>query len=304
MVLGSELMTNPNDGPNAEAIEAWDTVLFDKWMRFRHIVDAGLAVHGDLALDRAAIEPGMRVIDVGCGLGDTTRNIAKRVGPTGMALGVDGAPRFIAGATEEAKRSGVENARFEVRDVQADDLGGPYDVAFARFGTMFFASAVQALRNIRRSLAPHGRLCIVVWRKREDNAWLHTAEMIVRERVTDKHEQRGDAVTCGPGPFSMAGADLVSDQLTKAGYEKISFERFDAPIIIGRDLDDAVEFAMALGPAGEIIRLAGEEGQAKRPEVIAALKKAFEQLRRPDGAVYAGSSTWIITASPRPDTSR
>lgn len=304
MVLRSELMSKPYDGPNAEAIEAWDTVLFDKWIRFRHIVEAGLAIHGDTAIDRAALGSGMRVLDVGCGFGDTTRTIAELVGPTGTAFGVDGAPRFVTGATEEAKSKGVENARFEVRDVQADDLGGPYDVAFSRFGTMFFSSAVQALRNIRNALAPDGRLCMVVWRKREENAWLHTAERVVRDLLPDKHEDRGDAVTCGPGPFSMAGPDLVSEQLVKAGFDRISFERFDAPIIIGRDLDDAVEFSMALGPAGEIIRLAGAEGEEKRPAVVAALKKAFESLRRPDGTVHADSSTWIVKASRRPDTSR
>lgn len=290
-------------GPNAEAIEAWDTVLFDKFMRFRHIVTEGLGAH-DVAIERLPLRTGSRVLDVGCGFGDTTRLIAKRVGPSGEVVGVDGSPRFIEVAAQAAKESGVENVRFGVRDVQSADLGGPYDVAFSRFGTMFFANAVQALKNIQRSLVAGGQLCMVVWRKREENAWLHTAEQIVRELVPDKHEERGDAVTCGPGPFSMAGPDMVSDQLVKAGYERIAFERCDAPIVIGRDVDEAVEFAMALGPAGEIIRLAGEDGERKRPEVTAALRKAFEPLRGSDGVVRAMSSTWIITASPRRDTSQ
>ncbi len=140
---------------------------------------------------------------------------------------------------------------------------------------------------------------MVVWRRRDDNAWLNAAEKVVRELIPEEEEKRQDAVTCGPGPFSMAGPDLVSDQLGKAGFERVAFERVDAPITIGRDIDDAIEFALALGPAGEIMRLAGEAGAAKRPKVIDALRRAFEGLRAADGTVRAQSSTWVVTASPR-----
>lgn len=290
-------------GPNAEAIEAWDTVLYDKFVRFRPILTDGLAIHGDAALARLSLEPGRRVLDVGCGFGDTTVTLARLIAPGGEVIGVDGAPRFIQGAAQDAKESGVENVRFGVRDVQTEDLGGPYDLAFSRFGTMFFSNAVQALRNIQRSLAPGGRLCMVVWRKREDNAWLHEAEKVVRELVPEEEIEESDAPTCGPGPFSMAGADMVSDQLTKAGFQRITFERHDAPITIGRDVDDAIEFALALGPAGEILRLAGEHGEKTKPEAVARLREVFEALRVPDGTIRAPSSTWLITASARRDTS-
>jgi hypothetical protein len=93
----------------------------------------------------------------------------------------------------------------------------------------------------------------------------------------------------------MAGADTVSDQLLAAGFEHVAFRRHDADICIGSDLEDAVEFAMALGPAGEIVRLAGEHGERKRPRVEAALREALSSFVRDDG-VYAGSSTWVITA--------
>jgi uncharacterized protein YndB with AHSA1/START domain len=100
----------------------------------------------------------------------------------------------------------------------------------------------------------------------------------------------------GPGPFSMAGPDMVSGMLRGAGFERIAFERFDCDICIGGDLDDAIEFAMALGPAGEIIRLAGAEGEKRKPQVVAALKETLAPFARPDG-VWAPSSTWFITAA-------
>jgi hypothetical protein len=165
---------------------------------------------------------------------------------------------------------------------------------FSRFGTMFFASPVVALRNLRKALAPEGLLAMVVWRQREDNPWLHEAERCVRALVPVTAES--DAPTCGPGPFSMAGADLVSAQLIAAGFGRIAFERLDTLICIGRSLDEAIAFAMTIGPAGELVRLAGDEGERLKPQVMAALRDTLAPYTRDDGGVYTPSSSWIITA--------
>ena len=121
---------------NAEAIEAWNTVLFDKWERFREVLTGGLANHGEAALRRHPPAPGARVLDVGCGYGDTTRRIAELVGPSGEAVGVDAAENFVVRAQRDTEARGIPNAHFRVADVQLDPLGGPYDLAFSRFGVM------------------------------------------------------------------------------------------------------------------------------------------------------------------------
>ena len=136
---------------------------------------------------------------------------------------------------------------------------------------------------------------MIVWRRREENPWLHDAELCVRALVPVVSHEDTDQVHCGPGPFSMAGPDLVSTMLRSAGFDRITFERFDTDICIGRDLNEAIEFAMALGPAGEIIRLAGEEGDERKAQVIAALRRTLSRYVRPDG-VWAPSSTWFVTA--------
>jgi ubiquinone/menaquinone biosynthesis C-methylase UbiE len=284
----------PSTTPNAEAIEAWDTVLFDKFCRFRHLVTRGLSTHGDAALARCPPGEGARAIDLGCGFGDTAVQMAQLVGERGQVLGVDGAPRFIEAATREAEQAGIANVRFAVADVQMDPLEGPHDYAFARFGTMFFANPVQAFRNVRRSLAPGSKLCFVVWRKREDNPWLHRAEVAVRQLVEEPEQH--DAPTCGPGPFSMADADLVSTVLLHSGFGDVALHRHDAPICIGSDLGEALELAMALGPAGEVLRLAGEDAERQRPVVEEALRGALAEFETQQG-VYAPSSTWIVTAA-------
>lgn len=277
---------------NAEAIEAWNTVLFDKFVQFRDLLVTGLGAHGARGIERLAPRRGERVVDLGCGFGDTTIDLARRVGPTGCAVGIDAAVRFIETARTEAR--GVANASFEVADVQSRIPGGPYDLAFSRMGMMFFASPVIALQNVRASLVPGGRLCMVVWRSKAANEGLALPEQRVAE-VLGEHD-KGDNVTCGPGPFSMGSTDVVSDQLLAAGFTNITFERSDAPLKIGRDLDAALEFSLALGPAGERVRLAGEAGVARIGEVRAAIREVLAPFAGPDG-VATLSSTWIVTAT-------
>ncbi len=284
------------DDSNRVIVEAWNTVLYDKFCRFKHLLVEGLSQHSEAAFERCRYPQGARVLDVGCGFGDSTLRIAARVGPAGEAVGVDCAENFIRAAETQARKDGVDNARFIVADVQSGDLRGPYDHAFARFGTMFFEMPGAAMRNLRKALKPGGTLTQIVWRRREENPWLHEAELRVREIVPVVSQEETDQVHCGPGPFSMAGPDMVSTMLHGAGFECITFERYDCDICIGGDVDEAIEFAMALGPAGEIIRLAGEEGAKRKPQVIAALRETLTTFARVDG-IWAPSSTWFITAT-------
>jgi SAM-dependent methyltransferase len=277
---------------NEEAAEAWNGVLFDRFVKYRQIVTAGLGAHGDEALRIHPPQPGERVLDIGCGFGDTTQRIAAMVGPEGSVLGFDVAERFIELAREEAE-AGPANVRFAVGDVQVTEFDQSFDYAFSRMGTMFFANPVPAMRNVRQALVPGGRLCMVVWRRKLDNEWMHRAERVVERFVEEPEES--DEPTCGPGPFSMADADVTSQILLGAGFERISLHRCDTEIEIGVDIDEAVEFAMALGPAGEVIRLAGDEAERIRPEIETALREALAEFAGPDG-VSAPASTWIVSA--------
>jgi len=279
---------------NAIPIEAWNTVLFNKFCQFRYVLTEGLSDHSKEYFRRRTYPAGARVLDVGCGFGDTTQQIARQVQPGGVAFGVDCAPNFVELAQKEAAASGVGNASFFTADVQMDDLRGPYDFIFSRFGTMFFNMPGSALRNIRRALKPGGDFTMIVWRKREDNPWIHEAELTVKDIVPVVAHEETDAVHCGPGPFSMAGPDMVSDMMRSAGFENITFQRYDTDVCIGQTADEAIDFAMALGPAGEIIRLAGEEGAKRKDQVVAALRSGLAAHERA-GGYWLGSSSWFVS---------
>jgi SAM-dependent methyltransferase len=235
------------------------------------------------------------VLEVDCGFGDSTVRIARSVGPEGHAVGVDGARNFVDAATRDAEQAGARNAAFFVTDVQRDDLRGPYDSAFPRFGTMFFSLPRAAMLNIRRALGPGGELTMIVRRRREDNPWLHDGERCVKAIVPAvSHEDTGQ-VRRAPGPLRMSGPDTVSELLRAAGHDRITFERVDSDICIGRDLVEAIAFAMAFGPAAEVMRLAGDEGARRKDPVADALRDTLGKYRHQDG-VWAPSSTWFVSA--------
>lgn len=278
---------------NEEAVEAWSGVLFDRWVALRDVVAGAIAPFSDEAYRLCEPRPGERVLDIGCGLGETTLQLAGLVGPEGEAVGMDSGERFIDMARAEAEEAGAGNVSYFVGDVQTADLGGPYDLAFSRFGTLFCANPVVLLRNVRSSLAPGGRLAMIAWRRKLDNEWLHRGE-VVADRYLEKPEET-DEPTCGPGPFSMANADTVTEQLKYAGYSEIGARRVDIDYRMGDDLDAALRLVMAIGPAGELIRLAGDEAEKIRPKLEVELRDAYEELVRPDG-VFAPASVWVYTA--------
>src|SRR5215208_531574 len=184
---------------NEEATEAWSGVLFERFARFREQIVVGLAEFGTEALSLHPPRSGDRVLDIGCGFGDSTQQLAGLVGPEGSAVGVDVAEPFIEASIGEAKDGGVENVDFIAGDVQVMPLPGPFDYAFSRMGVMFFANPVVALKNVREALAPGGGFCAVVWRRKLDNPWVERAEAVVDRYLEEPEES--DEPTCGPGPF-------------------------------------------------------------------------------------------------------
>ncbi len=279
---------------NEEATEAWSGVLYDRFVEFRELIVDSLKLHGDAAMRLHPPKPGDRVLDVGCGFGDTTQQLAALIGSEAQAVGVDVSQPFIEASIMEAKEAGVQNVEFLAGDVQVMELPGTFDYVFSRMGVMFFANPVQAWRNIRSALNPGGRLCAVVWRNKIDNPWVHRAEQVVDQYLDEPEET--DEPTCGPGPFSMQNADTVSEQLQIAGFEQPTFTRCDLPIKLGNDVDQAVRFNMSLGPAAEVIRLNGDDAEKIRPKLEGEIREVLVDYDGPDG-VFGPASTWVVSAT-------
>ena len=285
-------ITQTQQAPVNSSVDFWNAVLVPKFSKFRHILVGGLSLHSAKVFPTLTVKARDKVVDIGCGFGDTAIALAKCVGPEGSVLAIDCCDAFLAYGRADAKAAGLSNIDFVQGDVQVYPFRPEHDFCFSRFGTQFFDNPVQGLRNMRRSLKPGALMTMIVWRTIDDNPWLGMPKSVVLQYLPPV---RPGVPSCGPGPFSMADPEVVTVQLKAAGYEEIAFERIDAQVMVGRDSDDAVDFQLALGPAGEVYREAGAEAEGHHGAITAALKSELAEYQTDQG-IFMDSSSWKVTA--------
>jgi SAM-dependent methyltransferase len=284
-------MTLTPTGPNAEQIRYWNEVNAEKWIRFQGVIDEQIGSLGRAAMERAAMRSGERALDVGCGCGDTTLEIAHRVGPAGFVVGLDVSAPMLAEAERRARERSVSNARFLNADAQTHTLSAAgFDVGFSRFGVMFFADPARAFANLGHALRPGGRFAFVCWQAIDRNPWMGVPMAAAAREIPFPPPSDPQA----PGPFAFADPDRVRRILTDAGFTKIAIDAHEQMLSIGGrgGLDAAVEFLVQMGPTGGALRQAGP---AAEPRVRAAVKEAVAPFLDADGVKMA-SATWLVLA--------
>ena len=281
------------DGPNAQQIEYWNEVSGQRWVEMGDVIDLQIAPLGEVAMDRAKVVDGERVLDIGCGCGQTTVELATRVGPGGSILGLDISGPMLGRARERASEAGAANTEFIQTDAQThafDSTGA--DLLFSRFGVMFFASPVEAFSNLLSALRPGGRLTFICWQEIGRNPW-----MMLPVAAAMKHLPPGDGPPDphAPGPFAFADRDRVAGILEQSGFENVTHESLELDMLIGggRSLDETTEFLTQLGPAGRALQGSGPE---LRTQVIDEIRRAIEPYNGEDG-VRLGCATWIVSAN-------
>ena len=276
---------------NADMVEFWNGDAGQKWVRFQEMMDVSLLPMGRRIMEAAKPKAGEQVIDVGCGCGGTTFELARHVAPGGTVVGVDISAPMLARAKA---RGGPETAiTFEHGDAQVHDFSkAAYDLVFSRFGVMFFSDPVAAFRNLRSALKPGGRIAFVCWPPARENAWVKIPTGIVKAHV----ELPAPPAPDQPGEFAFADRARVEHILSAAGFSDIEIERNDMPITIAPDggLDEAVEFFLEMGPTGRAI--------AEAQGSIDLRSRIAEDLRvglRPfvtEAGVVMDASVWLVTA--------
>src|SRR3954467_13680914 len=191
----------------SQYVDFWNNILVPKFVRWRHILVGGLTLHSERIFPSLQVNKGDRVLDAGCGFGDTAIELARLVGPNGSVLAVDCCDGFLEYGRRDASAAGIRNVTFLEADVQTYPFEPVHDFCFSRFGTQFFENPVAGLRNMRSALRLGGLMTMIVWRERADNPWLTLSKEVLLRYLPAVKE---DAVTCGPGPFSMTDTEAVT----------------------------------------------------------------------------------------------
>ena len=271
---------------NAEQAEDWNGASGREFIEQRERHERVLGCLRARLLAAAAIQDGEYVLDVGCGCGETTILAARAVG-SGHAKGADFSRIQVAEARRLAAAAGVANASFEVADAQVHPFGaGVFDVVLSSFGVMFFDDPAAAFGNLRKALRRGGRLAFVCWRTRAENPVFTTG-------FAEAAALLGLREMPGPGAaFSLASTGRVGALLSGAGFGGIEFVMVDEPMLIGRDVNDVLEYERASPTATEI--LAGLS-PAQAGELTRLVRDRLAAYVSPDGVTMPGAA-WLVTA--------
>lgn len=278
------------DDRNADQVAYWNGPGGRHWTERQQIQDNVLAPVSDIVVGRASIQPGERIIDIGCGCGATSFDLAKRTGAAGHVTGVDISSPMLARARELTPTGAP--VEFVLADATIHNFkSADADVLFSRFGVMFFAQPEISFANLRKALRPNGRLVFACWRTPRDNPWLMLGLTEAYKHVPKLPDVKPE----DPGPFAFASEERVTKILSDAGFTAIELERSDLSLDIatGRGLDAAVETALAIGPASRAL-----EGQS--PDSIAAATASIRDAlakHLTGNSVPLGASIWVVTAS-------
>lgn len=274
---------------NTDQALVWNGHEGQHWADNQDRLDAIVSGFTGPLLNAAAIGEHDRVLDIGCGTGQTTRLAARRA-PHGHAVGVDLSTPMLARARASAAREGITNVRFEQGDAQVypfADRG--FDVVISRGGIAFFTDPVAAFVNIGRALRPGGRIAFVCMRDIHRNEWVHVL-MAMREHLPSLFEPPATQDTSGT--FSLADPARIRAVLDAAGFHDITTTPVEAPMRYGHDADDATEFLFSSGQVR--LALAGvDQNTARRARE--ALRTAFQPHADTEG-VHLRGAAWTVTA--------
>jgi SAM-dependent methyltransferase len=247
---------------------------------------------GRVGLERLGVVPGERVLDVGCGCGQTLLELADLVGPSGHVLGVDISPPMLARARARVEgRPEIELAQGDAQTYRFPP--GAFDAMFSRFGVMFFEDPRAAFRNLHAAMRPAGRLSFVCWQDLEKNPWgarpLQAVMRLLPESAMPDMLREGR-----PGPFFMSEAARVRAILGDAGWKSVSVEPLEMPLHLGgaATLDEAVEYSLQIGPAARALVDAPE---TLKPALEAAIREALAPFAGARG-VFADGAAFVVRA--------
>ncbi len=281
------MTTSDEPSQNAAQIEYWNATAGETWALFQEQLDRQIEPLGLEALRVLAPAPGETILDIGCGCGQTTWDLASRVQADGHVVGIDISTPMLEVARRRRPATPALQPEFREVDAQSGDLGhAVFDAAFSRFGVMFFSDPIAAFSNIRQALKPHGRLGFVCWRPLQENIWM----LVPLNAALPLLPPPIPADPLSPGPFAFADAARVRSILHEAGFGSVSIQPFDLLIGSG-DIDKTLALTFKVGPLGAALR----ENPQQKDKVADAVREALTRYATPAG-VLMPAAVWVVLA--------
>jgi SAM-dependent methyltransferase len=277
--------------PNAAQIEFWNSAAARAWSDQYARMDRVVAGLTKELLDLAAPQPGECVLDIGCGAGTTVLELARRVGPGGHVLGADVSEPSVARARERIAAAGLRHAEIIVADVSVHPFAPQsFELAFSRFGIMFFGDPVAAFANVRRAMKSGGRLALAVFRAASEKLWPNAPLEAVRHLLPPIPTPGPEE----PSPFSWADPARVHRILEGAGFSEISLTPLDPVIQLAGPTGEAeaADFVMVMGP---LVRVLPSLSATQRENVRATLEVYFKGLTTAQGVILP-AAIWVVRA--------
>jgi len=281
-----------NDLTNIDMSDFWNGSGGENWMRFHEQLEKSLNPFGMKAISTAMIKSGERVLDVGCGWGDTSFNILQSVGIQGQVHGIDISNLILQHAGNRVDASGHKNISFECVDAESHSFDSMvFDIIYSRFGVMFFSNPVEAFKNIRKTLKPDGRLVFVCWQSIQANQWVNLPLEIAKNHVFIPPPTNPDA----PGGFSFGDDSRVKRILDEAGFVNTKIQPFSTKFTVGENIEDAMTFLSNIGPASSVLDDPEIDNVIKQ-HITSELRETLASYKTLNG-VQLDAATWIVTAS-------
>ena len=276
---------------NKNQKDFWSGKGGDIWVERQNAMDTMLSPLGEAALNKLNFNEEENVLDIGCGCGHTTLNIAKRIGPSGNVTGLDISEPMLKRAKESAVEMSITNTSFKCVDVQIEDLGDQiYSAAFSRFGVMFFEDSIAAFKNINKSLISGGYLSFVCWQSPAVNPW---QSLFIQE--VKKFLDLPSPPPRSPGPFAFMESEYVSSILEESKFQDITIEGHEVEVNMfsGRSLSDSVKDYISINPV--VTQMLKESSENQIAEIVNSGIEAFSPYYSEKGLIFP-SATWLVTA--------